>query len=144
MLQARSPFSLVLFIARSSCLLFSPSSLARSAASFLRVSSPAAFSTDSPYSYLLLFRSHATPHRVEEVAGLNYGEYSYYPLAFPFSLSLSSFLSFIRPVVLSYHGRHEENARAAESRLFNFRHTSDMFRRMRAKRREISVLSILV
>lgn len=101
MLQARSPFSLVLFIARSSCLLFSPSSLARSAASFLRVSSPAAFSTDSPYSYLLLFRSHATPHRVEEVAGLNYGEYSYYPLAFSLSLFLS--LLFSRLFVPSYY-----------------------------------------
>lgn len=64
MLQARSPFSPVLFIARSSCLLFSPPSLARSAASFLRVSSLAAFSTGSPYSYLLLFHSPA-PRRIE-------------------------------------------------------------------------------
>lgn len=100
MLQARSPFSLVLFIARSLCLLFSPPSLARSAASFLRVSS-AVFSTDSPYSYLLLFHSHTAPHRVEEVAGLNYGEYSYYPLAFSPSLFLS--LLFSRLFVPSYY-----------------------------------------
>jgi len=59
----------------------------------------------------------AAPHRVVEAAGLNYGQYSYRSRLFPpslppshsLSLSLSlSLLSFVRPVMLSYHGRREE------------------------------------